>query len=144
MVFVQIITKLAEPAQPAQPAQRGSRHNRIFRSLYIKLSLASPLPNKEASKMSAKNWPVHAVLVIVLALGVLRSSRAQCNLTQCNNCCKGCCGSICMDGVQCQYGEAYCDSGDEGCIPACPSCPIVLDPFDQGFHLTTLEEVKRG
>jgi hypothetical protein len=56
--------------------------------------------------------------------------------TVCNNPC----GSTCLDGAVCDYGSAYCDSTSGGLVPACPTCPIIVDAFGEGFHLTGLPE----
>ncbi len=46
-----------------------------------------------------------------------------------------------MDGATCSNGlTPYCDETSGGPVPACPSCPIVIDAFGEGFHLTGLTQ----
>jgi hypothetical protein len=55
--------------------------------------------------------------------------------------CQTWCGSICMDTAVCSDGtKPYCNSTSGGFIPACSSSssPIVIDAFEEGFHLTSL------
>ncbi len=82
-------------------------------------------------------------LIAALGLFFASLSSAQCG-AQCPNCCSGCCGSICLDGVTCPCPNEtpHCINATQGCFPACDySCtPIVLDPFDDGFHLTGFSE----
>lgn len=72
----------------------------------------------------------------------LAIANAQCGTTSCANCCAGCCGSVCMDNVTCWCGLApSCAPNSGGCVPVCPcDSPIILDPFDQGFHLTSVAD----
>ncbi|HXE11310.1 MAG TPA: hypothetical protein VN633_04270 [Bryobacteraceae bacterium] len=44
-----------------------------------------------------------------------------------------------MDGLMCGAGGVpTCQFEDEGPIPVCPNSPIVIDAFDEGFHLTNV------
>ena len=43
------------------------------------------------------------------------------------------CGGLCLDGCTCPGGGAMGCNGS----PTCPS-PLILDPFDEGFHLTSV------
>jgi hypothetical protein len=53
--------------------------------------------------------------------------------------CSNWCGDICMDGVTCESGGVpQCALEDEGWVPICNTCPIVIDAFGEGFHLTGL------
>jgi len=59
-------------------------------------------------------------------------SNGDCHKTTCNNAC----GSVCLDCFQCPPNLTYQGCGGNG--PICTGTPIVLDPFDQGFHLTDI------
>ena len=53
--------------------------------------------------------------------------------------CSNWCGEICMDGATCESGGVpQCALEDEGWVPICNTCPIVIDAFGEGFHLTGL------
>ncbi len=65
----------------------------------------------------------------------------------CANGCSGCqpscsnvCGSACLDCPVCPCGFASgCTNGSPQCPPPpCNPSPIVLDAFDQGYHLTSI------
>jgi hypothetical protein len=50
------------------------------------------------------------------------------------------CGPVCLENVSCPCPQdrATCDQTSGGLLPVCHGqcTPIVLDPFDEGFHLT--------
>ena len=53
--------------------------------------------------------------------------------------CSNWCGYVCMDSVTCETGGVpQCALEDEGWVPVCNTCPIVIDAFGEGFHLTGL------
>lgn len=55
--------------------------------------------------------------------------------TQCKTTCNSTpCGDVCMDCFTCSPGLTFlgCSNGS----PICTGTPIILDPFDEGFHLT--------
>ncbi len=57
----------------------------------------------------------------------------------CVNCgggsCGNMCGNVCLDGATCEDGYPIeCSGGN----PYCPTSPIVIDAFGEGFHLTSM------
>ena len=50
--------------------------------------------------------------------------------------CNHWCGNICLDFQQCQNGSYFqCQNGS---TPYCTTSPIIIDPYNEGFHLTDL------
>lgn len=71
----------------------------------------------------------------LLGLWAIPASAQTC----CQNCngnpCSNMCGDICLDGQKCQNGQQYqCQNG----TPYCPTSPIIIDSFGEGFHLTNI------
>lgn len=56
------------------------------------------------------------------------------------NCSLNCnpCGSTCLNCVNCTSGTPTCVLQSGGWMPACNTCPIIIDASGQGFHLTDL------
>jgi hypothetical protein len=78
---------------------------------------------------------MRAALIAFLGFGLTAAHAQVC----CENCgpnsCSDMCGDICIEGETCPNGQPYQCSGG---TPYCPTSPIVIDAFGEGFHLTDI------